>query len=93
MVDAEQTYFQPAIDHAVLHLQRKYNTQFPAVFGTYQACKRTSADAALSAELDRTFMVDGSNCPCCGLPLATGVLAHSMLMSAFLKLLPDMLLP
>ena len=36
MVDAEHTYFQPCIDHAVLRLQRKFNGDYPAVFGTYQ---------------------------------------------------------
>lgn len=36
-VDAEHTYLQPAIDHAVLHLQRKYNTAYPAIYSTYQA--------------------------------------------------------
>ena len=37
MIDAEHTYFQPAIDHAVLRLSRAHNTSFPCVFGTYQA--------------------------------------------------------
>lgn len=37
MVDAEQTYFQPGIDHIVMNLQRKYNREYPAIFGTYQA--------------------------------------------------------
>jgi hypothetical protein len=32
MVDAEQTYLQPAIDHCVLHLQRKYDSSLAAVF-------------------------------------------------------------
>ena len=36
-VDAEHTYLQPAIDHAVLQLQRKYNNEYPAVYSTYQA--------------------------------------------------------
>jgi hypothetical protein len=36
MVDAEQTYFQPAIDHMVLNLQKKFNREFPAIYNTYQ---------------------------------------------------------
>ena len=37
MIDAEHTYFQPAIDHAVLRLSRKHNLDWPCVYGTYQA--------------------------------------------------------
>lgn len=36
MVDAEYTYLQPAIDHAVLQLQRKHNRRAPTIFNTYQ---------------------------------------------------------
>ncbi|CAE8608801.1 unnamed protein product [Polarella glacialis] len=37
MIDAEWTDIQPAIDHIVLHLQRKYNKgDTPTVFNTYQ---------------------------------------------------------
>lgn len=37
MVDAEHSYFQPAIDNAVTQLQRTYNVQQPVIFNTYQA--------------------------------------------------------
>ena len=36
MIDAEHSYFQPAIDHAVLELQRVFNVHRPTVFNTIQ---------------------------------------------------------
>eukprot|EP00457_Paulinella_chromatophora_P002919 gb/GEZN01002924.1/.p1 GENE.gb/GEZN01002924.1/~~gb/GEZN01002924.1/.p1 ORF type:complete len:585 (+),score=74.19 gb/GEZN01002924.1/:47-1801(+) len=43
MIDAEHSYFQPAIDKCVLQLQRKYNTgRTPVVFHTYQAYLKDS---------------------------------------------------
>jgi hypothetical protein len=37
LVDAEHCKYQPAIDHLVLELQRKYNAgDWPVVFNTYQ---------------------------------------------------------
>lgn len=36
MVDAEHSYFQPAIDHAVMQLQREFNTQRGLIYNTYQ---------------------------------------------------------
>ncbi len=53
MIDAEQTYFQPAIDHLVLHLQRKYNRKSPVIFNTYQ-CYLTDTMSRFELDLERS---------------------------------------
>lgn len=45
MVDAEQTYMQPGIDHLVLNLQRKYNRDNQdVIYNTFQCYLKISSD-------------------------------------------------
>lgn len=52
MIDAEHTYFQPAIDYITLGLARKYNVSYPVIFGTYQMYLQDSK-ARLITDLER----------------------------------------
>lgn len=57
MVDAEQTYMQPAIDFLVLRAQRKYNREWPVVYNTIQ-CYLKDAHSRLALDLKRSQRED-----------------------------------
>jgi proline dehydrogenase len=57
MVDAEQSYFQPAIDNMIVDLQRRYNSERPIIYTTYQ-CYLKDSMKRLQEDLKRTRRED-----------------------------------
>ncbi|XP_031414487.2 proline dehydrogenase 1, mitochondrial-like, partial [Clupea harengus] len=54
MVDAEQTYFQPAISRRTLEMQRRFNQEMPVIFNTYQCYLKDAYDnVTVDVELSR----------------------------------------
>jgi proline dehydrogenase len=50
MIDAEHTYFQPAIDNTTTDLEKKFNKKHPVVFSTYQMYLK---DSSKRLEIDK----------------------------------------
>jgi proline dehydrogenase len=60
MIDAEHTYFQPAIDKITTDLEKKFNKDYPVVFSTYQmylkdSSKRLEIDVERSKKINYCF--------------------------------------
>jgi proline dehydrogenase len=53
MIDAEHTYFQPAIDNITTDLEKKYNRKYPVIFSTYQMYLK-DASSRLKTDLERS---------------------------------------
>lgn len=52
MIDAEHTYFQPAIDNITINLAETFNTDYPVIFSTYQMYLKDSR-LRLFTDIDR----------------------------------------
>merc|ERR1711902_483821 len=57
MVDAEQTYFQPAIARIAMEMMKKYNTEKAIVFNTYQ-CYLKEAHRNLVDDIEQSNRQD-----------------------------------
>ncbi len=57
LVDAEQSYFQPAIHRLTMEMMKKFNTEKAIVFNTYQ-CYLKKAHKKLLLDLEQAARQD-----------------------------------
>ena len=63
LVDAEHTYFQPAIDALAIRLQQRCNRQEPVVLNTYQVTYTTACSLIAGMPIS---VVQSHSIPSCG---------------------------